>query len=433
VVCLAVAWAFPPTLSACTQLSRGAADTARPEPPEPLPVSPPKPYTDNDDESGLEDICKIDPAACPTLDMKKEAARPIKEQIYAVQTTIGGGPGLDLGFGAVAPAAPPPPPQPIEVAKQASNRAELIDLEARVELEVERIASALEQIRALVRTAGGQVVNEVVEDKPGSVGAALSLRVPTPKAQEVLFALGRVGKLLSRKVESRDVGREFNDAQILARNLDATIRRYEELLKKANDAKEMLAIEAELSRVRGQLDRVQGDLRYLADRTSRATLYVTLTALKPDSEGVEPVAKLHLGLRGSVPLDFSGAGGTRSFAGGGLSLRLSRAFSFDADWGRRLGDGDGLELFMTTLGGELYSELLGGGRRRTFNPYIGLRLGYARLLADDAFSLGATLGIELFKSDVVMVEVEARTYALFGLEDGTHALIQPGAAIHLAY
>jgi outer membrane beta-barrel protein len=37
------------------------------------------------DEEGLEDICKIDPAACPTLDMKKEAARPLKEQIYAVQ------------------------------------------------------------------------------------------------------------------------------------------------------------------------------------------------------------------------------------------------------------------------------------------------------------------------------------------------------------
>jgi outer membrane beta-barrel protein len=36
-------------------------------------------------DEGLEDICKIDPAACPTLDMKKEAARPLREQIYAVQ------------------------------------------------------------------------------------------------------------------------------------------------------------------------------------------------------------------------------------------------------------------------------------------------------------------------------------------------------------
>lgn len=34
---------------------------------------------------GLGDICEIDPAACPTIDMKKEAAKPLAEQIYAVQ------------------------------------------------------------------------------------------------------------------------------------------------------------------------------------------------------------------------------------------------------------------------------------------------------------------------------------------------------------
>jgi outer membrane beta-barrel protein len=34
---------------------------------------------------GLEEICKIDPAACPNLDMEKEAARPLRESIYAMQ------------------------------------------------------------------------------------------------------------------------------------------------------------------------------------------------------------------------------------------------------------------------------------------------------------------------------------------------------------
>ncbi len=34
---------------------------------------------------GLEDICKIDPTACPNLDMDKEAARKFKEPLYAVQ------------------------------------------------------------------------------------------------------------------------------------------------------------------------------------------------------------------------------------------------------------------------------------------------------------------------------------------------------------
>jgi outer membrane beta-barrel protein len=34
---------------------------------------------------GLDDICKIDPTACPNLDMDKEAARQFKEPLYAVQ------------------------------------------------------------------------------------------------------------------------------------------------------------------------------------------------------------------------------------------------------------------------------------------------------------------------------------------------------------
>lgn len=36
-------------------------------------------------EGGLAAICEIDPDACPSLDFDKEAARPIKEPLYAVQ------------------------------------------------------------------------------------------------------------------------------------------------------------------------------------------------------------------------------------------------------------------------------------------------------------------------------------------------------------
>ncbi len=34
---------------------------------------------------GLDDICEIDPAACPTIDMAKEAEKPLNEQVFAVQ------------------------------------------------------------------------------------------------------------------------------------------------------------------------------------------------------------------------------------------------------------------------------------------------------------------------------------------------------------
>jgi outer membrane beta-barrel protein len=38
-----------------------------------------------DDTGGLGDICKIDPSACPTIDLDKAAARDMHEQMYAVQ------------------------------------------------------------------------------------------------------------------------------------------------------------------------------------------------------------------------------------------------------------------------------------------------------------------------------------------------------------
>jgi hypothetical protein len=37
------------------------------------------------EDAGLGSICEIDPDACPKLDFDKEAARDIREQVFAVQ------------------------------------------------------------------------------------------------------------------------------------------------------------------------------------------------------------------------------------------------------------------------------------------------------------------------------------------------------------
>jgi outer membrane beta-barrel protein len=55
-----------------------AAAAAPPPPAEEAPAAP-------DDSGGLGDICKIDPSACPTIDLDKAAARDMGEQMYAVQ------------------------------------------------------------------------------------------------------------------------------------------------------------------------------------------------------------------------------------------------------------------------------------------------------------------------------------------------------------
>lgn len=61
-------------------------------------------------ERGLDEICRVDPAACPTLDLNVESARPPSDRVYAVSqsTSASGGPEILLtgplaGASAVSP------------------------------------------------------------------------------------------------------------------------------------------------------------------------------------------------------------------------------------------------------------------------------------------------------------------------------------------
>jgi outer membrane beta-barrel protein len=61
------------------------AEGAPAEAPADQPVETPTPEGGGEEDTGLGDICKIDPAACPTIDMEKAAARELSAQMYAVQ------------------------------------------------------------------------------------------------------------------------------------------------------------------------------------------------------------------------------------------------------------------------------------------------------------------------------------------------------------
>ena len=99
----------------------------------------------------------------------------------------------------------------------------------------------------------------------------------------------------------------------------------------------ILQIEREMTRIRGEIDRVKGDLRWMKDRAARATIYITIYATRPDSAPIfDPKAKIYPGVRALHFADFRGAAGNFGFLGFGLSIAVSRAFSVDIDGMRRL-------------------------------------------------------------------------------------------------
>ncbi|AKT41643.1 outer membrane beta-barrel domain-containing protein [Chondromyces crocatus] len=71
-------------LTASAQQQPKEINLDEPEAPEETPADVPV-EEPADGDSGLGDICKIDPGACPSIDMDKAAARDLKEEVYAVQ------------------------------------------------------------------------------------------------------------------------------------------------------------------------------------------------------------------------------------------------------------------------------------------------------------------------------------------------------------
>jgi hypothetical protein len=88
---------------------------------------------------------------------------------------------------------------------------------------------------------------------------------------------------------------------------------------------------------------------------------------------------------------------------------------------------------LASIGGEIYSDLLGGGERRYLNPYLGWRAGYARLDSDNQAMVGATLGVELYRNRWFGLDLETRHYLAFLGDRGAHYLFAPALAARVAF
>lgn len=372
------------------------------------------------------------------VDAKGAAGAPAPEPPLAALTAAAP-PSSDVEYEMAAPAgrASTPAPQGTPgktVAPSVAASREMLDIEARVELHVQNARRAAKALHALAERAGGVVTAERIDGGSEHHAASMTLRVPSGAAQGLLGDLEKLGSVQQQSLTARDIGKEYFDAHLRLSSLETTLRRYEELLEKAGKVEELLRIEQELSRLRGEIEQVKGDLRWLSDRAARATLHVTLRERPLElAAAEEPEAKFFPGVRAPLLFDF-GTRGVPSYGGGGVSMRFMRALSFDLDVLKRFdSEARGPDAFLASAGGEIYSNLLGGGRRGFLNPYLGWRAGYARFDHHDQALLGATLGVELYKNRWLELDLEARHLLTFGGERGAHYALLPALALGVAF
>jgi len=122
-------------------------------------------------------------------------------------------------------------------------------------------------------------------DTLGRRTITMAIRIPSHRFDNVILDLTTLGKILHKQITTQDVTEEFVDTEARSRNLKASEERIIEHLGRAGTLDDILSVERELTRVRQQIEQLDGRLRFLSDRVAYSTLDITLR----ETPAVEPL------------------------------------------------------------------------------------------------------------------------------------------------
>ena len=184
---------------------------------------------------------------------------------------------------------------PVVIPKPGTTTPAMMIRTGNATLEVSKLDPAVEQVRALALKRGGYVTNSSTSGGRDQVRSAmLEIRIPAQRYDEAVAALGGIGKVETTQTNAQDVGEEFVDVTARvdnARKLEA--RLIDLLATRTGRLQDVLSVERELSRVRTEIDQLEGRIRFLNNRVALSTLTVNLHEPQPligNAPGENPIA-----------------------------------------------------------------------------------------------------------------------------------------------
>ncbi len=163
-------------------------------------------------------------------------------------------------------------------------------------IEVDRVDPAILKIRQLAAQVGGYITNSSVSGGRDQIRqATLELKIPAPRYDQAVGSLSTIGKVETVNSTAQDVGEEFVDVSARVNNARRLEDRLINLLStRTGRLDEVLRVERELARVREEIERYEGRLRYLSSRVATSTLTITVHEPAPilgNNPGENPIAR----------------------------------------------------------------------------------------------------------------------------------------------
>jgi Domain of unknown function (DUF4349) len=189
-----------------------------------------------------------------------------------------------------APAATTAPAAKTSLEPQTPHDDRKVVRTGKLEVVVSTYDSARAQIEAAVKASGGYIDSTHVERADSRVSdATIVIRIPADSFESILPQLRQLGEVTSETTNAADITDEYVDTEARLASDQQLEKRLLELAT-AHDGKldQVLAVERELARVRGEIESYEGHLKMWNDQVSLSTLTIELSTKRAELPPREP-------------------------------------------------------------------------------------------------------------------------------------------------
>ena len=154
---------------------------------------------------------------------------------------------------------------------------------AEIALVVNDVAIALDQVADLAENLGGYVVSSKRWKEEERLAGIITIRVPAEDFGDAMEALRKLAVDVTHEdTSSKDVTEEYVDLSAKLKNLEATEEQYLRLMEKADEVEDMLAVQREISKTRGEIEQTKGRMQYLEQTSATSLIRVQLNQSEID-------------------------------------------------------------------------------------------------------------------------------------------------------
>lgn len=132
------------------------------------------------------------------------------------------------------------------------------------------------EIVEVLNDFNGYIVNTTQSGNDENYRSELTVKIPYDKFDNFITKVKELADVRHNNISTQDITEEFIDLEARQNALKLQEERLLEMLVKAESVEELLKVENELSRVRYELEKVEGRIRYLDNAVSYSTLRISI-------------------------------------------------------------------------------------------------------------------------------------------------------------